>query len=193
MNKSITNLVVAVVATLAFNTVANAQQDFGQTTQQTQTQTQTQQYVVPTVQPPQQQNNYYFGMSVELRRGYTGTTLRIVNVTWGSPAQRAGLEVGDEIRTVNGRGFQFANNSFDAVAMMNRFVNANSAPAPAAAASVQGAQAHYILPPVLQPTAQMVVRNVRNGQNVFVTVTPERRGWGGPAPAATASVAMSRR
>ena len=194
MNKNITNLVVAVVATLTFNTAANAQQQ--ELTQSSQTQTtqgQNQYYVAPTIQSPLPQNRYYFGMTVEINRNSYSTTLRIANVTWGSPAQRAGLEVGDEIRTVNGRGFRYANNSFDAVAMMNRFVDANSGPAPAVAASAPGVQAYYVAPPSLQPSARMVVRNVRTGQDVYVTVNPERRGYGGPAPAAAASVAMSRR
>ncbi len=193
MKKNIAKLVVAVVATLTISAAANAQQQNLTQTEQNQTgPTQGQFFVSPLQIQPPQQNQYYFGMRLELNRGFNGTTLRIADVTWGSPAQRAGLEVGDEIRMVNGRGFQNASNSFDAVAMMNRFVDNNNG-APAVAASAQGVQACYIAPPTRRSTAQMVVRNVRNGQDVYVTVRPERRGFGGefgPAPAAAASVAI---
>jgi len=195
MNKNITNLVVAVVATFTLSAVANAQQQtFAQQDQSQRVQTQVLPYYVspPQVQPPQPQNQYYFGMRLELNRNYSGTTLRIVDVTWGSPAQRAGLEVGDEIRTINGRGFQYANDSFDAVAMMNRFVEFGSGSAPAVAAAMpQGAQAYYVAPPAPQPIARMVVRNVRNGQNVYINVIPEPRVFGGPAPAAAASAVVA--
>ncbi len=137
--------------------------------------------VQPYVAPPQ--NQYYFGMRLDLVRGYTGTTLRVVDVTWGSPAQQAGLEVGDEIQTVNGQGFHGATDSFHAVNLMNQYVNfTHGAPAGVAAAYVQA------YPPT--PIANMIVRNVRNGQNVSVSVRPTRRGGVGvPAAAAPASAA----
>ena len=151
-------------------------------------------YVVPGYQPPvapPQQNEFYFGMNLQLNNGYQGTTLRIVSVTPGSPAAAAGLEIGDEIRTVNGRSFERARDSFHAVSMMNRFVSRSSGPAPAAAAASAGASAQaYVMPqPAPQPTAQLLVRNVRNGQNVWINIFPQRRGWSGPAPAAAASAA----
>ena len=181
MKTQITNLLVALVATLSINAVANAQTGDAQVGG-AQVSGQQQAYVMP----PQSQNPYYFGMNLELIRSWNGTTLRVVSVSPGSPAQRAGLEIGDEIRTVNGRGFSAANDSFQAVSMMNQFVNVGG-PAPAAAAS---AQAFFISPPPMpQPIAQMVVRNVRNGQDVYVTVNPTRiGGYPGPAPAAAASV-----
>lgn len=182
MKTQITNLLVALVATLSINAVANAQTGYAQVGG-AQVSGQQQAYVMP----PQSQNPYYFGMNLELIRSWNGTTLRVVSVSPGSPAQRAGLEIGDEIRTVNGRGFSAANDSFQAVSMMNQFVNVGG-PAPAAAAA--SAQAFFISPPPMpQPIAQMVVRNVRNGQDVYVTVNPTRiGGYPGPAPAAAASV-----
>lgn len=142
--------------------------------------------VTPPVTPPTTQE-YYFGFSVQLMRGFSGTILQIVSVTPGSPAQMAGLEVGDEILTVNGRGFNFARDSFDAVRLMNRYVARNAGgggPAPAAATA---ATAYYVGPPMQQAVASMIVRNVRNGQNVSVTVRPTPKGFGGPAPAAAAA------
>ena len=147
---------------------------------------QPQQRVAPYVAPPAQ-NKYHFGMQLQLIRGYAGTTLRVVSVTPGSPAYYAGLEYGDEIRTVNGQGFGHARDSFEAVAMMNRYVDAwisQPGPAPAVAATASATVATTYYPPA--PSAQMVVRNVRNGQDVFVTVRPTIKGWSGTAPAAPA-------
>ena len=77
-----------------------------------------------------------------------------------------------------------AANSFDAVRLMNLFVAAGSGSAPAAG----GAQALVIGPPAPgPPVARMIVRNVRNGQNVSLTVYPTRIGGGAPAAAATAA------
>lgn len=189
MKTQITNLLVAVVATFALASVGSAQQT---TIQQPEIQTRVmpvQQYVQPGVQPIQQ-NPYYFGMSVAINRDSWGrTTLRIVNVTPGSPAQLAGLELGDEIRTVNGRGFRFATDSFDAVRRMNQYVITpafgGGGPAPAVASGVVAA---YVQLPNPNPIARMVVRNVRNGQNVIVNVRPTRVGGGPIAPAAAAAV-----
>jgi S1-C subfamily serine protease len=182
MRTQIKNLVVAMVVTLSIGAVANAQQN-GSSFQQNQLQTRVapgQQFVAP----PQAQNRYYFGLRLELVRcHYNGTTLRVVDVTWNSPAQRAGLEVGDEIRTVNGRDFRNANNSFAAVAMMSQFVDAGYA-VPAVAAGVQA----YVMPGPPQRVANMIVRNVRTGQNVSVTVRPTLQGFGsGSAPGIAAS------
>ena len=132
-------------------------------------------------------NKYYFGMQLQLVRGYGGSTLRVVSVTPGSPAQYAGLEYGDEIRTVNGQGFHYARDSFDAVAMMNRYVDAYYGGGPAPAVAASGVAASYYPPmPSPSPRANLVVRNVRNGQDVHVTVRPQRKSRGGSAPAQVA-------
>jgi len=140
----------------------------------------------PYVQPPQA-DQFYFGVQVKLLRSSCGgARLRIVSVTPGSPAFRAGLEYGDEILTLNGRSFANAYDSFDAARLMSRFVNLGSGPlvgngggAPAVAAAYVG------LPTPPQPFAHMIVRNVRNGQNVSINVYPTPRNlYGGPAPAA---------
>ena len=160
------------------------------------TQQATQAYVAPGYLPPPpvappQQNQFYFGVNVQLNRGYQGTSLRISSVTPGSPASAAGLEVGDEIQSINGRSFERARDSFHAVTMMNRFVNFSSPAAPAAAASA-GAQAYVMPQPApSQPTAQLMVRNVRNGQYVSITMYPQLRGWSGPAPAAAATATVT--
>ncbi len=149
-----------------------------------------QQYYVPPVTQPQPQNEFYFGFSVRLVNRYDGRLLRIVSVTPGSPAQQAGLEVGDEIRTVNGQGFGFARDSFDAVGMLNRLVSptpGGGGPIPATAAAAAGrVGTQYYVSPVVQPIAHMIVRNVRNGQDVAVTVRPTPRAVGVPAAAARA-------
>ena len=83
--------------------------------------------VAPTVSPyyppapMPRPNRFYFGMDVQLFRDYYGqTTLRVTYVAPGSPAYQAGLEIGDEIRRVNGQGFAAARDSFEAVSMMNQ-------------------------------------------------------------------------
>ena len=147
-------------------------------------------YVQPPVSIGHNENPLYFGLDAQLVNGYRGAALRIVSITPGSPACRAGLEIGDEILTVNGQGFNHARNSFEAVAMMNRFCSSNpvgGGPAPAAAAN---AQVSTYPVPAPQPIAYMVVKNVRNGHNVSVTVRPISRGYT-PAPAAPAAPAYS--
>jgi S1-C subfamily serine protease len=191
-----TNLkaVIAIVATVF--AVASASTVNAQQLQATSPQLQVQPQVGQSwIQPPPAQNQFYFGVQVALKRNnWGGTTLQIVSVTPGSPAQIAGLEHGDEIRTVNGRNFNYATDSFDAVRLMNQFVTTPivGAPgAPAVAAAIQGgAQAAYVpLPqPIPTPIARMVVRNVRNGQNVIVNVRPQQRGFAPGAPAAAATV-----
>jgi membrane-associated protease RseP (regulator of RpoE activity) len=188
MKTQIKSLFVAIVATCVLTTVGFAQQMMTQQTViEPQVQTQTQQYVMPGVQPIQQ-NPFYFGMNVELKRdGWGRTTLRVVGVTPGSPAQRAGLEFGDEIRRVNGRGFRLASDSFAAVRMINQYVMTPVYGGPAPASG--GAAALLISPmPTPNPVARMVVRNVRTGRDVIVKVFPTRVGGGGGAPAAAAAV-----
>lgn len=184
MKTQIKNMIFAAIAMLALTVTANAQGLQGQ------------QYAVPAVgqpyvAPPVNQNPYYFGMHVDLIPAGWGQRLRIASVTFGSPAQQAGLEVGDEIISVNGNIFSGARDSFDAVRMLNQFVGSNfGGPAPAYAAPAVAAQAVQVTPNYSQPPiASMVVRNVRNGQNVSVTVRPILRGGvpAGPAPAAAAA------
>ena len=133
------SMMIALVATMTATSLVSAQgQRFAQATQSGQ-----QRLVVapPTYpSPAPSANQFYFGMNVNLLRLPCGTTtLRVVSVNPGSPAYLAGLEVGDEIRTVNGRGFHFARDSFEAVRMMNQYVSQSGggtigAPAVAAAA-----------------------------------------------------------
>ena len=139
----------------------------------------------------QPQNPYFFGFNVVLVRDWRQTRLRIISVTPGSPAQLAGLEIGDEIALVNGRGFRFAQDSFDAVRLLNQYVIDSFQPiAPAAAIASPGCRTR-LLPPLPRPQsmARMLVRNVRNGQMVSVKVFPERVVPIDVAPAAAAQVA----
>jgi len=151
-----------------------------------------QQYVMPGAPPQIQphQNEFYFGFSIQLISNGYSKTLRIVSVTPGSPAHQAGLEIGDEICSVNGQGFSYARDSYEAANLLSRFVspgnNVGGGPAPAATALT--IQQPYYAP---QPIASMVVRNVRNGQPVSVMVRPTRRFVGGPAPAVAAQAATS--
>ena len=146
--------------------------------------------LLPPQLPPQ--NPYHFGFNVVLLRDWNGTRLRIVSVTPGSPAQLAGLEVGDEILRVNGRGFRFARDSFDAVRLLNQHVIESFEPSlPAVAAAITpGCRTRLIQPPgISRALARMVVRNVRNGQHVRVRVYPNRVVPVDVAPAAAAPVA----
>ena len=199
MNTIIKSTLLSVAALAATFTgcavQAQAQQPLAQDqVQPPQQVTTTQQHYVAPVIAPQPQNPYYFGFSIQLvANNYGGKTLRIVSVTPGSPAQQAGLEIGDEIRSVNGMGFLYARDSFDAVNMLSRFVSTTpvgGGPAPAATSTARAQL--YVAPPAVQPIANMVVRNVRNGQDVSVIVRPTPRyNNGGPvtvmaAPAVTA-------
>ena len=131
-------------------------------------------------------------MDLQLVRAYDGPTLRVTRVTPGGPAQRAGLEVGDEIRTVNGYGFQQATNSYHGVYLMNQFTAINAS-APAAAAPAQASPSVQVAPSPSQgpPVARMIVRNVRNGQNVQLSVYPQFRNSILPAPAPAAPAVRS--
>ena len=91
------------------------------------------------------------------------------------------MEIGDEIRRVNGRGFHYATDSYDAVRKLNQYVLGSGQVAPASG----GAQALVVGPPQVSAIAHMIVRNVRNGQNVSLNVYPTRIG-GGVAPAISA-------
>ncbi len=143
------------------------------------------------------QNPYYFGMSVRIVRSYDGcTSLQVTTVTPGGPAQRAGLEPGDQIQKLNGQGFSMARDNYEAVRMMNYFVDAGGytdpgvPAAPAAAAAAQNQSRVLINPGIGQPTAQMLVRDVRTGQSVYLTVNPalnQTFPGGPPAPAAASS------
>lgn len=176
---------------------AQAQQLQGSPLVQTPQQIETtqQHYVAPVVAPrPQPQNPYYFGFSIQLvPDGYGSKNLRIVSVTPGSPAQQAGLEVGDEIRSVNGMGFLHARDSFDGVNMLSQFVSATpvGGPAPAVAAAATATAQAYVVPPAAEPIANMNVRNVRNGQDVAVTVRPTPRYHVSPLPAVSPPAAAS--
>ena len=177
--KTLALAVSAIVGMVALTSEANAQGIAPSIIQ-------TQPYVQPQVAPIPQ-NQFYFGMNIELRQcQWNGTTLRVVGVTPGSPAHQAGLEIGDEIRQVNGSNFVSAVDSFDAGRLMNLFVTTGSGPAPAASGGTQALVVGPVAPG--PPVAQMIVRNVRNGQNVAVTVYPTPVGGIGGTPAATATV-----
>lgn len=185
MKTKITNLslvIAFIVSSIAVTQDANAQQTTVASPQGAQDQLYIQP-IGPRVQP-NQQNPFYFGMNVELKRTRWGaTTLRIVSVTPGSPAQQAGLEIGDEIRRVNGRGFHHATDSYHAVRLLNQYVLGSSHPVPVAGGGGV-ASAIVLAPPRLSTIAQLVVRNVRNGQDVSLNVYPTRVGYGGGASAA---------
>lgn len=91
MKTQIKSLLVAIVATCVLTSAGFAQQiTVQQSAVEPQVQAQTQQYVMPGVQPIQQ-NPFYFGMNVVLNRDRWGrTTLQVTSVTPGSPAQLAG-------------------------------------------------------------------------------------------------------
>ena len=198
MRTQIANLFVALVATLSFAATSNAQtlelpatpqieqipgqELMPQVVDQGQ-QLLSQPQALTLLPPgPQISNPFYFGMRVELVRNWGGASLRVVGVDYGSPAQMAGLEFGDEIRTINGRGFGMARDSYDAVRIMNQAmaISGGVPMGPAPAISVWPG-------PRPSPVGRLVVRNVRNGQNVGVTIRPMRRDNVG-APAAAAPV-----
>ncbi len=136
----------------------------------------------------QSQNPYYFGMDIQLvRDSYGRSTLQVFSVTPNGPAQLAGLERGDQILSVNGQDFSQAVDSFEAVRMMNYYVQLGGGTI-APASPVAPATSVYVDPGVSRPTAQMSVRDVRTGNIVYVTVnpTPNYTSPGGPvvAPAA---------
>lgn len=134
------------------------------------------------VPPPQNyyppQNRYYFGMSVAPlhSRPGAGLTSRIVSVTPGSPAATAGLEVGDEIISVNGRSFPNAAYSSDQVVQfLNNSVSQTGFSGNGTAAAAAPGRPRVATRPQQPGVAHMVVVNVRNGQHTSVTVYPSAR------------------
>lgn len=175
------------IMTLAFCMTAEAQQQGFAAVPQTQVQ-------VNPYQPPAP-NPYYFGMDVQIVNEYGSAKLFIANVTPGGPAQLAGLEYGDEIVSVNNQRIAPANDSVQAVRNLNRMVRFIGGPSPAspAAASASGVAYAAAIPnrPPAPPTANMVVRNVRNGQFVNITVYPAQVGNPGIGAPAQASPAQA--
>ena len=194
---------MTVLLALVTATVAVAQQPFGSlpkvqsmvqrllpTEPKFQTQPPIDRPVCPTTGPrvTPVTNPYYFGMNVQLTPSYNGNGLRVVNITPGGPAAVAGLEVGDEIQSVNGGQFHDVRDSFQAVSRMNSLVITTSyrpdfgGPAPAAAAAASSRYVNPNVVPAGQPVASMLVRNVRDGQFVQVTVHPTQRQPVSPYP-----------
>jgi membrane-associated protease RseP (regulator of RpoE activity) len=136
----------------------------------------------------QSQNPYYFGMDIQLVRDSFGRPIvQVFSVTPNGPAHLAGLERGDQILNVNGQDFSQATDSFEAVRMMNYYVQLGGGSI-APASPVAPATSLFVDPGTSQPTAQMSVRDVRTGRTVYVTLYPKPNctspGYPDIAPAA---------
>ena len=104
-----------------------------------------------------------------------GQVAQVMSVVPGGPAATAGLEQGDEIVSVNGNRFPNMIGG-DIAQVLSSFVGRGQ---PQQAYPVQvdanGKRLTVTRPGAGNPAAAMVVRNVRNGQNVQITVYPTRR------------------
>jgi hypothetical protein len=135
----------------------------------------------PFVQPQPQSPRWFFGMSVVLDFDGNRQGLRVINIQPGSPAHRAGLEVGDFIRSSNGQSFQNAHNNRHAVAVLQQTVSfsGNGGGFPGNGGPV----ATFVNPGFASTdgVAHFHVRDVRSGQLVHVDVFPTLVGGnGGP-------------
>ncbi|MEQ8848518.1 PDZ domain-containing protein [Botrimarina sp.] len=125
--------------------------------------------------------DWYFGMSLEIQHTQYGRGLRVASVTHGSPADRAGLEVGDVLLAANQVSLAGAVSNEHGVTLVNQAMSQGQAPAPAAAVTTAVA---YVQP---QSQMQFTVLDRRSGQPVYVAVAPHRvGGYPAPAPAAPA-------
>lgn len=178
MKTSITKTCFAFASIAAFaSVIATGPQAAAQHGQRIQTQTRNETRVQVVDPDHRYQPDFYFGIQFTLKRstdwhGRPRNTLLIHSVSYGSPAHRAGLEAGDEIRTVNGSGFNWAQGTHHANNLLNQYTSqgqfAGGDDGPIYTAR---AQTRYV-DPHAQPRAVMVVRNVRNGRDVVVTVKP---------------------
>ncbi|QDT67945.1 PDZ domain (Also known as DHR or GLGF) [Planctomycetes bacterium MalM25] len=127
----------------------------------------------PTVVPAR---NWYFGMSLQITNTAYGRGLQVARVTPGSPAYRAGLEVGDVLLAAGSVSLQNAYSNEHGVQLLQSAVG-SGAPAPTAAAA-------FVAP--VSPTVQVTVIDVRTNQAKYVLVSPRLNGGGAPAPTFTA-------
>ncbi|MEO0529268.1 MAG: PDZ domain-containing protein [Planctomycetota bacterium] len=137
----------------------------------------------PTVVPAR---TWYFGMNLQITNTAYGRGLQIASITHGSPASRAGLEVGDVLLAAGNVGLQSAYSNEHGVQLLQSAVG-GSAPAPTVTT--------FVAP--TSPNVLLTVLNIRTGQPTYVNVQPHRQGNPVPtyptptfpAPAVSAPVA----
>lgn len=127
---------------------------------------------------------WYFGMSLQITNTAYGRGLQVASVTPGSPASRAGLEVGDVLLAAGNVGLQNAYSNEHGVQILQSAVG-NSTPAPTAT---------FVVPS--GPNLTLTVLNVRTNQPTYVTVQPQPNGmpvptYPTPAPAISAPAPLA--
>ena len=153
----------------------------------------------PVTTHPPITNDWYFGMSIQLRHTSYGQGLEVYSVSPYSPAAHVGLEPGDIILSANGVNFNYARTNQSGVQLLQRSVSTHggglpvpTGPVPTATAATAFAQ------PVttqvstgggVQGSVQLQVLDSRTVRVVSLTVFPQYRGHSGGLPAPTATFA----
>lgn len=129
--------------------------------------------VVPSPQPIVGPRSFYFGMSLQITYTQYGRGLQVASITPGSPAARAGLEIGDVLLRAGSTDLQNAYSNEHGVQLLQSAVLGGGGPAPTVTA--------FVAP---SPSVYLTVVNVRTGQLTGVNVQPIPTG--SPAPTLTA-------
>ncbi|MEN0109995.1 MAG: PDZ domain-containing protein [Planctomycetota bacterium] len=143
----------------------------------------------PTHSPAHRQ--WYFGMSLDRRQTPYGVGLRVVGLTHGGPAHRAGLEIGDTLLVAGGTSLSGAWSNEHGVQLLQSAVAGGGGAWPAPTGPAPTVTTVGLRPSVAPNPGEgyvsLTVLDIRTGGTTQVAVRPtaNQGGWvGGPAPTA---------